>query len=43
MAEQRAAGKLAKGGQPHQQKRKSTGSKTDPVGPTLAEQGVDKN
>src|ERR1700719_884254 len=42
MAEERKAGKLAKGGQPHQRKQKSTGSRKDPVAPTLADQGVGK-
>ena len=39
MADLRAADKLAKGGQPYQ----PTGSATDPVAPSLAEQGIDKN
>jgi hypothetical protein len=38
----RNTGKLAKGGQPHQKKAKSTGSRADPVA-TLAEQGIDKH
>ena len=41
--EQRKTGRLAKGGQPHQRERKSTGSRKDPVAPTLADQGVDKH
>jgi hypothetical protein len=40
--QERKAGKLAKGGQPHQRKQKSTGSRKNPVDPTLADQGVDK-
>ena len=42
LEQERQAGKLAKGGQPHQHKRKSTGSQKDPVAPTLAEQGIGK-
>jgi N6-adenosine-specific RNA methylase IME4 len=41
--QERQAGKLAKGGQPHQHKRKSTGSRKDPVAPTLADQGITKS
>jgi hypothetical protein len=43
MAEERKAGKLAKGGQPHQRKRKAIGSRKDPVELSLAARGVDKH
>jgi hypothetical protein len=39
----RKAGKLAKGGEPHHQKRKATGTTGDPVGQSLADQGIDKH
>ena len=41
-AQAKAVGK-AKGGQPHQKNRKATGLNGNPVAPSLAEAGIDKN